>query len=496
VPLKQKFAAALLALATLAVLVQIPLAFAGRSHESSWLGPLMRAHELIVRDFVGEVDQDAMEQAMIAGMVRSLDDPYTVYVPPGEAEDFTKEVRGTYVGIGAEVLIVDDRLTIVTPLAGSPALERGVRAGDVVLTIDGQSTYKRPVDDCIDRLMGREGTSVSIRVRHADGAEEDLVIERRQIVTQTVMGIQRRGDQWEYCLERAQGVYYIRITQFNESTLGELRAALNDIGAGNLRGLIVDVRDDPGGSLVVAIELADLFLEQGVIVSVKGRDGDGRSWHARREGTLPEFPMLVLINESSASASEIFAGSLQAAGRAKVLGMRSFGKASVQEIRELGEGDGTLKLTTAYYQLAGGRTIHRQPDSPAWGVDPDPGFVVPVSGAARRAMIEARREQDIIRSAEANDAALPEGGCYDAAWVREHLKDEQLALAITAMQGRLTTGLWPAVSDLAAQSAAMDVERDELRDARRRLLEQLGQLDQRLAELGAAPEATTTSESP
>lgn len=468
-----------------ALLVALPLppapgSRASRGSDYAWFDPILDIRHQLLDLYIEPVDEEAMQQAMIDGMIQSLDDPYTEFVPPADEAQFNKEVRGTYVGIGAEVQIVDDYLTIISPMAGSPALEAGLLAGDTVLEIEGQSTFKVPVDECVKLLMGVPGTAVRFRVRHADGVEQNLSLTRRQIVTQTVRGLRRSGEGWNYCVDADAGIYGIRLTQFNDTTARELLAALNEIGVQRINGLLLDVRDNPGGSLAAAIEVADLFLQGGLIVSVKDRRGERDSWSAQPGDGMPEFPMLVLVNQQSASASEILAGALQANGRAKVLGMRSFGKGSVQEVRELPEHHGTLKMTVAYYYLAGGRAIHRRKDSEAWGIEPDPGFVVRVSDEDYREKLLASREYDIIRR---GDGAAAEAPCAGPDWIREHLRDEQLARAAEAMIGRLATGQWPVVGEQDPGVLAAIHERERLSAARSRMLAQLGEVEARLARL-------------
>jgi carboxyl-terminal processing protease len=231
--------------------------------------------------------------------------------------------------------------------------------------------------------------------------------------------------------------------------------------------------------------MADLFLDSGVIVSVRPRVGEEVSYSAHRTGTLPDFPMIVIVNGSSASASEIVSGALQDNGRAKVLGTRTFGKGSVQEVRQLPYGGGTLKFTTAHYFLPSGRNLNRNPDSETWGVDPDPGLVVPVTDDAYIQGFIARREYEIIREP---DAEVP--ACVSAAWIREQLKDEQLAVAVETLDHRLAEGDWPAVSDESAGRVAFSQELSRASEARVRLLDQLRQLDERIGEMeGKAAEA-------
>ena len=462
-----------------ALLVQLPLAIADRSSAYEWFDPIVDVRHLLVERFVDQPDDTAMQKAMIQAMIRTLDDPYTVYVPPERERDFNKELRGTYVGIGAQVDQVDGFLTIVTPMDDSPALEAGVQAGDIVLEIDGVSTFEREINDSIDLLLGEEGTPVDIRVRHLDGIEQDITIVRRQIVARTVKGVHREGEAWNHWLDRELGIGYIRLSQFSDATVDELRAVFDQLGKNDLNGLVFDVRDNPGGELSAAIAVTNLFLREGVVVSLKGRKQRERSWSADADGTLPNFPMVVLINGGSASASEIFAGAVQDNGRAKVLGARSFGKGSVQEVHELPFHRGTLKLTSARYYLPSGRNLSRDSDSVVWGVDPDPGFVVPMSDDEYREMRLARREYEIIR-AQSNDVGQ---NWSDSEWIREQAKDAQLASALDALQSRLRGEEWPIVGQDNAGVIAMEQEIKRWIDERRHLLSRLDDVESRLLEL-------------
>ncbi|MCH6552489.1 MAG: hypothetical protein IH804_10860, partial [Planctomycetes bacterium] len=231
--------------------------------------------------------------------------------------------------------------------------------------------------------------------------------------------------------------------------------------------------------LPAAERMADLFLEEGVVVSVRGRDGGERHIaHAKRAGTLPRLPMVVLVNGNSASASEIVAGALQDHGRARVLGTRSYGKGSVQEVRELPFGRGTLKFTSAHYYLPSGRSLQRGDDSTVWGVDPDPGLVVAVSDEDYGKMIRARREYEVIRKPQ--ELLDP---CAHPAWIRENLLDEQLARATEALQMRVGDGEWPAAGEDDSGVVAFGQELGRVTGLRARLLEDLARTDDRIREL-------------
>ncbi len=461
-----------------AMLAGLPIALAGRSADYEWFDPIILVRRLLLDSYVEKPDEEAMQLLMIGAMIDALDDPYTVYVPSAGEAGFNKDMRGTYVGIGAEVIFDNEYLTIVTPMEDSPALEAGVRAGDIVLKIAGVAVDNRPINECIDLLLGEAGTEVTLYVRHLDGIEEDLSIVRQRIMTPTVKGMRRDGETWDYWLDEHLRIGYIRLTQFTNTSIADLREALTGLDNGGLRGLIFDVRDNPGGDLAVAIRTADLFLSEGLIVSVRGRARRPQSWHAAPEETFLGFPMVVLVNGFSASASEIVAGALQENGRAKVLGTRSYGKGSVQEVRDLPYDRGLLKLTTGHYYLASGRNLARKSGSAVWGVDPDPGFIVGMSDRAHRDMIMARRLFEVIRPGAATIEVAP-----DPQWIRSVRKDEQLAAALEALQVQLRDGRWLVVgAEDGTQLALDDAIRRHLA-VRRRHLEQLRVLNDRLRDL-------------
>lgn len=476
---KRIVAPVLLILLTTAVLVQLSMAAAARADGFDFIDPIVDARRILLDEFVTPPDEQLMRTDALQAMVAALDDPYTVYVPPDLVRDFEKEISGTYVGIGAEVNIIDEYLTIITPLEDSPALEAGVRAGDIVLEINGTSTHNMPVDDCINLLLGEPGSTVSILVRHTDGVEEELEVTRRQIITKTVRGLKRRGEAWDYCLDGELGLYYIRVTQFNLTTGTELHDTMDHLQSQGLNGLVLDLRDDPGGALQAAVQVADLFLKRGTIVSVRGRnDGDEESWYASEEGTLPDFPMVVIVNGRSASASEIVAGALQDNSRAKVLGSRTFGKGSVQHVKQLPFNNGSIKFTAAHYYLPSGRNLNRSNDSTVWGVDPDPGLVVPVDDDSYIDMLTARREYEVIETPNGNVDR-----CVDVEWIRSKILDEQLAAALIALQTRLKDGTWPVVGEGDPAQIELADELQRLAARRAVYLEQLSAIEKRTEEI-------------
>jgi len=462
-----------------ALLLQSALAFRANRGDYAWFDPLVEVRGLLQRSFVEPIDDARMRDAVLAAMAASVGDPYTVYIPPAREADFNKELRGAYVGIGAEIEIVDGWLVIVSPLDDSPALAAGVMAGDTVLSIEGESTFGLSASQCADRLMGEAGTPVSIRVRHRDGVEQDLVIVRQPIRTRTVRGFRRNGEGWDLLIDPDLRIAYVRVAQFTDETIPDLKRLLGSIDPPP-QGLLLDLRFNGGGTLQGAIEMADLFLDAGTIVSVRSRAGTIRSWDAGNGRSDLAVPMVVLVNGASASASEIVAGALQDNGRAKVLGSRSFGKGSVQEVRELPDGAGILKLTTAHYALPNGRSLNRSADSETWGVDPDPGFHLPMSDDAYRALFRNRREYEAIGGDTPDSAAQR---WHDPEWLREDLGDLQLAAALEALRHRVRTDEW---IEVGGDPAPAVLARDELqnqREFRTRLLRELQSVEERIARL-------------
>lgn len=481
--------------ATLALAVAgSTVALTARS-DYAFFDPLIDVKGLIARYAVEEPDELALQEAAIQGMLEALDDPYAVYVPADLNDQFNKQLTGEYVGIGAEVLRRDGAIEIISPLDDSPAFKAGVMAGDRVIAIDNEPTTDLSVDEGIDRLKGLPGTPVTLTIER--GADIlDITVERGEIQTRSVKGFARdpRAEgAWRYIIDPARRIAYTRITQFNPSAADEFAEAMDQIGAadGTLGALVIDMRWNLGGVLQTAERIADLFLDEGIIVSTRGRAHPEEITRATPEGTLPDFPIIVLLNERSASASEVLAGALAENGRAKVLGTRSFGKGSVQSVRALtGAASGAvLKLTEQRYYLPSGRSLHRDDDSSEWGVDPSPGFFMPMTDDQLRAMIEVRREADILRVDEGAADAAPS---TDPAEILAVLKDPQLTAAVETLQANLDTGEWQTPTD---ESQGFDpVLARELAQARlaaERMNRQLASLRRRIAAIQSAADEET-----
>lgn len=313
--------------------------------------------EIIKKNYVEEVQTEDLITGAIEGMLNSLD-PHSAYLDPDMYRELQVETKGSFGGLGIEIAIKDRILTVIAPIEDTPAYRAGVKAGDKILKINDESTKGLSLMECVKRLRGPKGTQVTITIiREGLTQMQDITITRDIIKIQSVKS---------KTLEEGYG--YLRISQFQENTGADAARALQALQRENpagLKGLILDLRNNPGGLLDQAVEVTDLFLDSGVIVSIKGRDEEEKtSFNAHQEGTMPPWPIAVLVNQGSASASEIVTGALQDYGRAVIMGSKTFGKGSVQTIIPLDDRSG-IRLTTALYYTPNNRSIHEQ------GIEPD-----------------------------------------------------------------------------------------------------------------------------
>ena len=320
--------------------------------------------ERVKRDYVEPIDDAVLLESAIRGMVSDLD-AHSQYLDAGEYRDIRISTTGSYTGIGIEVSEVDGAVTVVSPIAGSPAARSGIRSGDQVIAVDGLTVESSNLQQTIGQLRGHVGTKVSVTVLRDDVAIEHEM--RRQVI--------RVASVYREMLRPSYG--YVRVSQFSESTARELGRAIDDLQDANdgmLKGLVLDLRNNPGGVLDAAVDVSDLFLDSGVIVKADGRSSDSRfTRSAHRGDILDGADMVVLVNEGSASASEIVAGALQDHDRALIVGTETFGKGLVQTVMPLSKGR-AIKLTTSRYYTPSGDSIHDVGITPDVFVEDTPGF--------------------------------------------------------------------------------------------------------------------------
>lgn len=339
---------------------------------------------LIQRYYVEDVDAAKLIQGGIKGMLSELD-PHTNYLPPDIFKEFQDETSGEFGGIGIEISVQDEVLTIISPIEDTPAWNAGIKAGDKIVSINGESTKGLSLVEAAQRMKGDLGEVIHLGIMRKEFDKAKVFdIKRGKVRLKSVKST-----------DMLDGYLYVRITSFIENTHSDfekiMKAHVKKYG--RAKGIIIDLRNNPGGLLDQAVKMADTFLDEGIIVSTIGRDPKEKEViSAKKDQNTDDFPVIIVLNEYSASASEIFAGAMQDNNRALVLGQRSFGKGSVQSVVKLGDGSG-LKLTVARYYTPKGTEIQAEgikPDIVVDDVDPE---------AYEKALVKknVRRESDITR---------------------------------------------------------------------------------------------------
>ena len=350
---------------------------------------------IVQQNYVDDIDPQETMEGAIKGMLTSLD-PHSSFLKPDDFKELQVETKGSFSGIGIEISTKDDMLTVVSPIEGTPAFIAGIEAGDTIIKIEGESTKDMSLLEAVKKLRGPKGSEVTISIhREGLGELQDFTIVRDVIPIYSVRSS---------VLEPGYG--YIRITNFQRNTANDLQKNLEELlTEGTLNGLVLDLRNNPGGLLDSSVKVADLFLDEGIIVSTKGRLTDQNlEFSAHRGGPEYNFTIVILINSGTASASEIVAGALQDHKRAYILGTQSFGKGSVQTIIPMSDGAG-LRLTTARYYTPSGTSIQ------AKGITPD--VLVPKTAAneddSSKGHVELFREKDLRHHLENGGDLKPTG---------------------------------------------------------------------------------------
>lgn len=416
--------------------------FAGSNQDFDRLSLLVDVMQHIEQSYVHELSEEDRRKFMenaIQGGLQSLDQ-HSGYINQREFKQFSKQSDGSFGGIGIQISTNRDskRLTVISPIVGTPAYKAGVKPGDEIEKINGEPTQGMTVEDAIDKIQGAPGTPVKLTIRHRGSSRSiELSLTRSLIEVESVLGDQRDGNKnWDYMLDKQNRIGYLRLVQFNKKSAEELKAAVEHLQAEGARGLVLDLRNNPGGLLDAAVSISDLFLTDGAVVSVEGRNRAKQTYTAKDPGTLfRDKPIVVLVNESSASASEIVSAALQDHKRAVVIGERSYGKGSVQNLIPMETGKSALKLTTAKYMRPSGKNIHRFPDSKDeedWGVKPD--IQVKLTVPEEIDYLTARRDRDIVRedksAEELKEPLANVVGAVGTAW----MLDPTLAPVITAAE--------------------------------------------------------------
>lgn len=342
---------------------------------------------LVQSNYVDEVNSKDLMFGAVRGMLETLD-PHSSFMPPEAFKEMQVETQGSFGGLGIEITVKDRLLTVVAPIEGTPADRAGLQPGDRILKIDGQQTKDMTLMDAVRKLRGPRGSRVTINILREGTPEAfDVPLVRETIEIRSVRN-KDLGD----------GIYYVRISSFQERTAKDLEKALEQAQKVGANALVLDLRNDPGGLLNQAVAVSDMFLDKGqLIVYTRGRQkNQDLRFTAEHSSGFPKLPMVVLVNGGSASASEIVAGALQDWKRAVLLGTKTFGKGSVQTVIPLSDGSG-LRLTTAKYFTPTGRSIHGSGIVPDIVVEPAKVEVKPPTAAEREQMLQGKspREQRI-----------------------------------------------------------------------------------------------------
>lgn len=310
--------------------------------------PLGQIYQVIRSHYyrASEVSDSVLLHGAIQGVIDSLDDPYSTYFTPEEYQGWQDSLSGEYSGVGIEITLRNGRVTVVTPFPGTPAYAGGIRPGDWIMAVDGDSTEGWTLERTSSRIRGEMGTTVVLTVEHEDGTIEDIPLVRQRIQIEAV--------QSEYRAE--ENIGYIRIMRFDFDTPGLLGKALFSFPLQDLAGLVIDLRNNPGGVLSAAVEAASYFVDRGVIVRTRG-PSFGERTYSSRGNSVPNLPVAILVNKGTASAAEIMAGAIQDYGMGVLIGTQTFGKGLVQEIVMRLPDGGAIKLTTGEYFTPTGRSV-------------------------------------------------------------------------------------------------------------------------------------------
>ncbi|MFC1806596.1 S41 family peptidase [Planctomycetota bacterium] len=375
--------------------------------------------EQVKRSYVSEVDDAKLFYGAYKGMLAELD-PYSQFMAREDVEQYAIDTVGEFGGLGIEITLDEKRvLMVITPIEDTPAMRSGILAGDRIVEIEGKSTYNMTLTDAIKVLRGKPGSKVALTVVHQSTSKREKVTVTRDIIkVKSVRAVQM--------VDGDAKVGYVRLSRFQKTTAEELREAVQQLLGQGMKALVLDLRRNPGGLLDSTVAVADQFLEGGLIVSTKGRaKGTDHRFEARKQGTFPSFPLAVLVSGYTATGAEIVAGAIQDHRRGVIVGVRTFGKGTVQSILPIGDGC-KLRLTTAKYHTPAGRVIHRDlnaKESDPWGIMPD--IEVKTTYEEEVALLKHWQQQNVAENAPSQPGTEAPPAFVDRVLVRatEVLRD-------------------------------------------------------------------------
>jgi carboxyl-terminal processing protease len=307
--------------------------------------------------YIGKSDSKEMFYGAVSGMVASLGDPYTVFLRPQDNEDLASDLSGKFDGIGAELTDENGQIVVISPLSGSPAEQAGIKPKDIILEIDGQSTEKMAIDTAVRKIRGKAGTEVKLKIRH---------VNQQDAIEIKVVRASIKVDSVSYKLETISGkkIAVLKVSQFGDDTMALANKYVGEMKSAGAEGIIIDLRNNPGGYLDTSVSFSNLFLKKGAVV-LKEVDKNGQitEYKANNETSVPNLPIVILVNNGSASAAEIVAGAMKDNHRAEIIGEKTFGKGSVQQLEPL-TGGAALKVTIAKWLTPAGSEINQVGLSP------------------------------------------------------------------------------------------------------------------------------------
>ncbi len=362
-----------------------PLAWAEEGKFDS-LKRFSQVLDLVERHYVNDTTSKELLNGAIKGMLEGLD-PHSTYMTPEEYKEMQETTSGEFSGVGIEISLENGQVTVVSPIEDTPAFRAGLLPGDIILSIDGEPTQELTLQEVVSRIRGTKGTAVELGIVHANSNIPETV----SIIRDSIPLISVKSKELE------DGYHWLRITRFSERTTDELHEAIEDAQKKGIKGIVLDMRNNPGGLVDEAVSVADTFLAKGSIVSIRGRDNSSlREYKSKTQDADVTAPLVVLVNAGSASASEIVAGALRDHKRAVILGEKTFGKGSVQNIIPLSDGSG-LKLTVALYYTPNGQSIQAE------GIAPD--LEIPFEPVDEKEEKTPRflREKDLTRHLESKE---------------------------------------------------------------------------------------------
>lgn len=400
-------------------LIASPVRAASQDQTYEQLKTLVDVLDFIQENYVDEPETRSLIYGAAAGMVRTLD-PFSQFMDPDAHRDIKTETEGQYGGLGLRIMIRDEVLTVITPLPGTPVYRAGILPNDRIVEIDGKSTRDMSLEDALKLLKGNPGTKVKLKIMRSpeDGGDgpwsnKEFIVSREIVKIESVQS-------WEV----QKGIGYLRIIEFTARTTEDVASALKQFKKDGVESLVLDLRNNPGGLLSSAVEVASMFLgESKLIVYTQGRKADSRQdFRAGASAPHPTLPLVVLVNEGSASGAEIVAGAMQDHKRAVILGMPTYGKASVQSVIPLGDGSG-LRLTVARYYTPSGRSIQRDEKKGTGGIVPD--LEVPLDDETQAKL--AAQFDLVYRPGKKPESVVPEN---------ERIVDEALERSIELLRAR------------------------------------------------------------